>query len=87
MRLGYGSGCTGRRRPLNGRGRFFTKLTNLREEVKWHRRTVLQTRADELIDGGQADLVRPASVDSILASVWGCLARVLPSQINAVVCV
>ena len=86
MRLGYGSGCTGRRRPGNGRGRFFTKLTNLREEVKRHRRTVLQTRADELIDSGQADLVRPASVDSLLASVWSCLARVFPSQINAVVC-
>ena len=87
MRLGYGSGCTGRRRPGSGRGRFLTKLTNLREAVKRYRRTVLQTRADELIDSGQADLVRPASVDSILASVSCCLARVFPSQINAVVCV
>ena len=52
MSLGYGSGCTGRRRPLNGRGRFSTKLTNLREEVERHRRTVLQTRAEELIDSG-----------------------------------
>ena len=86
MRLGYGSGCTGRRRPGNGRGRFFTKVTNLWEEVKRHRRTVLQTRADELVDSGHADLVHPASADSILASVWGCLERVFPSEINAVVC-
>ena len=85
MRLGYGSGGTGRRRPRNGRGRFSTKLTNLREEVERHRRTVLHTRVDELIDSGQADLVRPASVDSILAAVCGRMARVFPSQIDAVV--
>ncbi len=86
MRLGYDSGGTGRRRPGNGRGRFSTKLTNLREEVERHRRTVLQTRVGESIDSGQADLVRPASVGSILDSVSGCMARVFPGQIDAVVC-
>ena len=86
MRLGYGSGGTGRRHSVNGRRRLSTKLTNFPEGVERHRRTVLQTRVDESIDSGEADLVRPASVGSILASVCGCMACVFPRPIDVVVC-
>ena len=62
--------CLGTRAAVREKvGGFFTDLTQRREEVKRRCRTVLQAKADELISRTQADPLRPANVDSTLASV------------------
>ena len=62
--------CLGTRAAVREKvGGFFTDLTHRREEVKHRCRTVLQAKADELIADNQANPLRPAYVDSTLASV------------------
>ena len=62
--------CLGTRAAVREKvGGFFTDLTHRREEVKHRCRTVLQAKADELIADTQANPLRPAYVDSTLASV------------------
>ena len=62
--------CLGTRAAVRERvGGFFTDLAHRREEVKHRCRTVLQAKADELIADTQANPLRPAYVDSTLASV------------------
>ena len=50
-------------------GSLFTDLTQRHEEVKRRCHTVLQAKADDLIDDTQANPLRPANVDLTLASV------------------
>ena len=49
-------------------GNFFTQLAGRKAEVKQRCRTVLQARAEELLQ--PANYHRPANVDSTLVSVW-----------------
>ena len=50
-------------------GDFFVRLSTRREEVKSRCRTVLQTRAEEIIGRAPADFTGHANVDFTLASV------------------
>ena len=62
--------CLGTRAAVQEKvGDFFIALSNRREEVKRRCRTVLQTKAGELIGNAQAAFPHPANVDFTLASV------------------
>ena len=62
--------CLGTRAAVQEKSdNFFAHLSSRRKEVKARCRTVLQARADELIGSPPVDTLRPANVDSTLASV------------------
>ena len=62
--------CLGTRVAVQEKvGDFFARLSSRREEVKRRYRTVLQTRAEEIIARAPADFTGHANVDFTLASV------------------